>query len=385
MEPVSFAASLVALLGAAGSTCEFTYNFILDIGQVPHEIQSQAIKLQCLHESISTLLDFYSRDDLPPGLKINPFLESKLRIFLDETRDVENQIKNRSKNLDESRTRRLWERVTWLSSDRTLRKFYASLDDWLKIFSTAVASTNLYVQTQLYVIIGVLTQTRDLMMRIHNQIAAPQPSLPPYPEGVSHTEKLQLNHSNAYDRLVPSTLVQIDANEQRVLGTQCTGSDGEIILPKTLRAFLSQRMDAVGLKVQRWALVGLQELSADLRVGPAVVVSWSEKGKPIYKTLPWKKGIGVSSTLRDYRWFSKRLTITIFGIVQAPKVNITWNLSFRSMLDVTNPAYLACQKGDWALLRTLLKNGKVGISDSTGYGDTLLHVCTPPFIFNCRY
>ena len=149
MEPVSFTASLLTLLGAAVATCELTYNFILDISHVPDEIRSQAIKLQCLHQSISALLDLYSRDDLPPELEINPFLERNLHIFLDETHEVEVKIQISSKKLDESRTRRLWERVTWLSSDRRLRKFYASLDDWMKIFSTAVSATNLFVNPSL--------------------------------------------------------------------------------------------------------------------------------------------------------------------------------------------------------------------------------------------
>jgi hypothetical protein len=144
MDPVSVAASLLTLLGAAGATCEFVYNFILDIADIPDEIRSQAIKLQCLHQSISTLLDIYRRDDLPPELQIDPFLERNIRIFLDDVRKVETKIQSSSQRLDGSRTRRLWERLTWLSSDRRLRKFYGSLDDWIKIFSTTVSTTNLF-------------------------------------------------------------------------------------------------------------------------------------------------------------------------------------------------------------------------------------------------
>ena len=145
MDPASFAASLLTLLGAAGATCEFVYNFILDIADVPDEIRSQAIKLQCLHQSISTLVNLYRRDDPPPELQIDPFLERNIRIFLDDVRKVETEIKNSSERLNESRSSRLWARLVWLSSDRRLRKFYSSLDDWMRIFSTAVSTTNLFV------------------------------------------------------------------------------------------------------------------------------------------------------------------------------------------------------------------------------------------------
>ena len=145
MDPVSFAASLLTLLGAAGATCEFVYNFILDISNVPDEIRLQAIKLRCLHQSISTLVSFYRRDDLPPELQLDPFLERNVRNFLDNVRGVEAKFQNSSARLDRSRTCHLLEKLTWLSSDRQLRKFYSSLDDWMIIFSTAVSTTELFV------------------------------------------------------------------------------------------------------------------------------------------------------------------------------------------------------------------------------------------------
>lgn len=145
MDPVSFAASLLTLLGAAGATCEFTYNFILDISDVPDEIRSHAIKLRCLHQSISTLMNLYGRDDLPPEMQLDPFLERNVRHFLDNVRVVETKFRNSSVRLDRSRTRHLLERLKWLSSDRQLRKFYSSLDDWILIFSAAVSTTKLFV------------------------------------------------------------------------------------------------------------------------------------------------------------------------------------------------------------------------------------------------
>lgn len=145
MDPASFAASLLTLLGAAGATCEFVYNFILDVSEAPDEIHSQAIKLRCLHQSISSLVGLYGRDDLPPELQLDPFLENHIRKFLKDIRNIETKIKRSSTRLDGSRKHHLRERLTWLSSDRRLRKFYSSLDDWVKIFSTTVSTTKLFV------------------------------------------------------------------------------------------------------------------------------------------------------------------------------------------------------------------------------------------------
>ena len=161
-----------------------------------------------------------------------------------------------------------------------------------------------------------------------------------------------------------------------MLGTKFAVSKQETLLPKALGAYLSQQFDPVGLQVQHWGTIRLREWSADLRVGPAVVRCWSEKGKAVYKAVSWKKGICFSSTFREHRIFSRRITVMISGIVRAPKLSVTCHLSMCSMLQIMGPAYMACQKGDWPLLRRLLENGNVKISDTTGYGDTLLHVCS---------
>jgi hypothetical protein len=60
MEPASFTASILTLLAAAGATTEFVYNFILDIENIPDDIHSQAIKLRCLHQAFSSLVDVYT-------------------------------------------------------------------------------------------------------------------------------------------------------------------------------------------------------------------------------------------------------------------------------------------------------------------------------------
>jgi hypothetical protein len=145
MDPTSFVASVLTLLGAAGASCEFLYNFILDISELPDEIHSQARKLQCLKLSISNLIKIYEQDAAPAEVHLDPFLKAQLQIFLHETGKIETKIRRSSFRLDQSRAHHLRESLLWISSNRRMRKFYSTLDDWLKIFSTAATETQMYV------------------------------------------------------------------------------------------------------------------------------------------------------------------------------------------------------------------------------------------------
>jgi hypothetical protein len=144
MDPASFAASVVTLLAAASATSEFVYNFILDIDDVPDEIRSQAVKLQCLNSILSMLMYLYKQNEKDPDFQLDPFLRDHLESFKDEVGILEERLKASSARLEGSRKQRLWARLKWLSSDRELRKFYNKLDEWTKIFMTAVNITQLF-------------------------------------------------------------------------------------------------------------------------------------------------------------------------------------------------------------------------------------------------
>ena len=145
MDPTSFAASVLTLLGAAGASCEFIYNFMLDISELPEEIHSQARKLHCLKQSISNLIKIYEQNAAPHELYLDPFLKEQLKRFLDDTGEIESRIRKSSSRLDQSRAYHIWERLSWISSNRQMRKFYSTLDEWLKIFSTAATETQMYL------------------------------------------------------------------------------------------------------------------------------------------------------------------------------------------------------------------------------------------------
>lgn len=145
MDPASFAASILTLLAAAGATSEYVYNFMLDIEEIPDEIRSHAIKLQCLHQAISSLMNLYRVNASVAEFQLDPFFAGHLQSFQVEIHELEVRLRASSAKLNGSRKEHFLVRLKWLSSDRHLRKFYGKLDDWLKIFLTTVHTTELSV------------------------------------------------------------------------------------------------------------------------------------------------------------------------------------------------------------------------------------------------
>ena len=109
----------------------------------------QAIKLKCLEGSISDLLQFYEQNQALAEVHMDPFLRNHLSKFRDDTEKIEKKIKKRSTKLDQSRAWHIRERLSWISSNRQMRKFSSSLDDWMAILSIATTKTKLYVTTHI--------------------------------------------------------------------------------------------------------------------------------------------------------------------------------------------------------------------------------------------
>jgi ankyrin repeat protein len=76
---------------------------------------------------------------------------------------------------------------------------------------------------------------------------------------------------------------------------------------------------------------------------------------------------------------SGRFNFTAFALykIRAPSnFNIRFNVNLYGHLSTDSITYNACVLGDWPCLRKLLADGKVGITDRTQHGDTLLHIAT---------
>jgi len=140
MDPVSLSASFVTLLASGAASCKFIYNSLLDFSDAPLEIATQAAKLKCLHGTILSTVEAYSK--LPPDLHLDPNLEDQIQRFVLHVEKIKVIIENKSYGLNRSRSHHLRERCLWLSSDRKLRKFYESLDHWNIIFSQTTSTVH---------------------------------------------------------------------------------------------------------------------------------------------------------------------------------------------------------------------------------------------------
>ncbi|OAL49194.1 ankyrin [Pyrenochaeta sp. DS3sAY3a] len=270
MEPISSAASILTLLAAAGSTCDFVYNFMLNIREIPEEIHSQATKLRCVHQSITALLAIYSHKDISPDWQLEPIFETNFRDFLLEVKDLENRIQKNSTLMKSSRTQRVWERLTWLSSDRRLRKFYNSLDDWVRIFSMEVQTTQMKLQIKLLQI-SIQTATS-------RPIPCPQQQLSPFMRG-------PVNDIRVHSDPQPTTAVS----------SSNVSINGGVPISKSLIAHLGQLSEPIGLRIRSWIILNLQLCSIDVRIGPALIRTWSDQGKAMFENASWRKGFAVDA------------------------------------------------------------------------------------------
>jgi hypothetical protein len=147
-----------------------------------------------------------------------------------------------------------------------------------------------------------------------------------------------------------------------------------MVLPARVRTQLARSVKLVGASVQHWYINNTKAWMPDVRTGPAIIRVWTDDGKTSYTTVSAKKGMCIASTMRGQQIFSKRMTFMLSYLLDGAKLSISCSFAAYGMLQVSAPAYQACERGDWPMLRNQLENKHIGISDTTGYGDTLLHV-----------
>lgn len=145
-DPISFTASVLTLLAAAGGSCKFLYNFVLDIQDTPVEIQTQTIKLRCLHQTISNVIRVY--DGLPQEIQLESHVRSDIVGFIEEIENIKTSVHEKDRKLNLGRMHHWKEKLKWLSYDRQITKFYSSLDQWEKVFLSVASTINTYVTIQ---------------------------------------------------------------------------------------------------------------------------------------------------------------------------------------------------------------------------------------------
>jgi hypothetical protein len=141
-DPISATASVLTMLGAAGGTSKFLYNLIVDIADAPSEIRAHMIRFECLNRTLSTLIQTYG--SLPQDIPPDTVLCDRLSQFLEEAERIRTKFQGKT----EASTFGIRERCRWLYSDRHLKKFLASLQQWDMIFTQAILAVQTYVSLE---------------------------------------------------------------------------------------------------------------------------------------------------------------------------------------------------------------------------------------------
>lgn len=196
-----------------------------------------------------------------------------------------------------------------------------------------------------------------------------------HPHQFHPQQQLSLSASNTNEQIARNGTHKSHTSTTSVLGSSQS-------LSPALQAYLVRTRDVVGLRVQHWYIYASRGVSADIRAGPAIVKSWSNAGKPIHSTVSWKDGTCIVLTMQTQWPLIKRINIVVSVIFKEPKLSFNCGLAMHSVLQTSHPAYVACAKGDWPTLRRLLEAQEANISDTTGFGDSLLHVCTTLNVLN---
>jgi len=139
MDPLSGSASIVTLLGIAGSCCGSLCASLRSFSDAPADIRYQCVSIQSLQTTFKDLGALYA--DVPASYQFNRGLASKVSEFLGKTQDAEKKIALANAMLSRGTTIRTWTRLKWsLTTHRWLKRLFDDLEFWNMIFSQEVAA-----------------------------------------------------------------------------------------------------------------------------------------------------------------------------------------------------------------------------------------------------
>ncbi|KAA8620506.1 hypothetical protein PtrSN002B_010282 [Pyrenophora tritici-repentis] len=127
MDPISTAASVVTLLGAAAGTIKVIHDTINSIIDAPKDIQRQSERLRCLSITLAGVVQTCKQ--LPDDCQLNLEL-CGIDGFIQDAILLEVQLKARGTRMIGSSLGKVHESCKWLLFDRQLKRFFESLDQW---------------------------------------------------------------------------------------------------------------------------------------------------------------------------------------------------------------------------------------------------------------
>jgi len=141
MEPLGLAASILTVLAAAGGSCKYLHNILLDLTEAPHHVQVQATKLKCLEITVRQLIQAYQKP--PQGFQVEPWLREEFEKFERQVTTMKAKMGNRAELMVGTRRKRWRESCKFILLDREMNKFLVSVDHWSLIMAHAASSAQL--------------------------------------------------------------------------------------------------------------------------------------------------------------------------------------------------------------------------------------------------
>jgi len=114
-DPLSVAASTLAILGFAAQSSKLLHDVFLSVSEAPKEIQQH---LSTIHALTSTFMAIQALgQQIPPEHAWSPEFLNNLNACMEDFRDVESKIKKLSNHLEKRSMHRAWARLMWSSKD----------------------------------------------------------------------------------------------------------------------------------------------------------------------------------------------------------------------------------------------------------------------------
>lgn len=144
MDPLSSTASTIAIIGFAGRTCQYLYEFLNTVSHAPKEIQQHASMLKALSSTLAAIENLSQH--LPADVALSSEFCVQLSECMTDFRVAEDKMKKLNERLDKGHMRRTWARVRWFTSDQYLRSFFARMQVYHANFSLYLLTLNMYVK-----------------------------------------------------------------------------------------------------------------------------------------------------------------------------------------------------------------------------------------------
>lgn len=142
-DPLSTTASTIAIVGFAGESCQFLFEFFRTVSGAPREVEHHVSSLRALRATF-TGIESLSNDISLDGALPQEF-HIRLKECMADIKAIELRVRKANEDLERSKLRRTWTRLKWSSSaDHWLSKFLARVHSYHTTFCLDLLTLQMY-------------------------------------------------------------------------------------------------------------------------------------------------------------------------------------------------------------------------------------------------